>query len=170
MTIDMPAFIDAAGGQIVGKVRLQKLVYLLDQLGVPTGFSFTYHHYGPFSEELAELVEDDVVFGRLSAEQRRRADGVPFVVYKASLHDHADESKSLLDSPGVKAALAAMQRHSATVLELAATIHWLAFVEQVENWRAELVRRKGVKTEQGRTDDALDLLQEMGLAPAVASA
>lgn len=169
MTIDMPAFIDAAGGQVIGKVRLQKLVYLLDKLGVPTGFSFTYHHYGPFSEELADVVEDHVVFGRLSAEQRRRADGVPFVVYKAIHHNHEERSRSL-DSPGVKAALAAMQRPSTTVLELAATIHWLAFVERVENWRAELVRRKGVKTEQGRTAEALALLKELGLAPAVALA
>jgi len=166
MTIDMPAFIDAAGGQVVGKVRLQKLVYLLDQLGVPTGFSFTYHHYGPFSEELAESVEDDVVFGRLSVEQRRRADGVPYVVYRPLINGHEQQKSSPLNSPGIKAALTAMQRHSTTVLELAATIHWLAFVERVGNWRAELIRRKGVKTEQGRTDEALNLLQETGLAPA----
>jgi len=32
MSIDIPALIDAAGGEIVGKIRLQKMVYLLDQL------------------------------------------------------------------------------------------------------------------------------------------
>ena len=124
----------------------------------------------PFSEELVEVVEEDVVFGRLSAEQRRRADGVPFVIYKPLHHDHDEKSRLLVGSLRIKAALAAMQNHSATVLELAATIHWLAFVEQVESWRIELVRRKGVKTEQGRMDEALNLLQEIGLAPAVAPA
>jgi hypothetical protein len=101
MTLDIPTFIDAAGGQVVGKVRLQKLVYLLDRLGVPTGFSFSYHHYGPFSEELAEAVEDDVVFSRVEAEQRRRADGVPFVVYRALDHSSEEQRKLLLDSPGL---------------------------------------------------------------------
>jgi hypothetical protein len=59
-----------------------------------------------------------------------------------------------------------MQRKSATVLELAATIHWLAFIEEIEDWRSELRRRKGVKTEQGRADSALALLGELGIAPA----
>ena len=82
MAIDVPSLVRAAGGEIVGKVRLQKMVYLLDQLGVPTGFSFSYHHYGPYSDELAEVVEDDVIFRRVKAERRRRSDGVPYVVYK----------------------------------------------------------------------------------------
>jgi uncharacterized protein YwgA len=165
MTIDIPTFIDAAGGEVAGKVRLQKLMYLVDQLGIVTGFSFNYHHYGPYSEELAERVEDDVVFGRVSVEQKRRADGVPFVIYRPR-HHNQDDPKSLLRTPGVRAALSAMQRRSATVLELAATIHWLAFVEEVDNWQAELVRRKGVKTEHGRAEAALGLLVEMQIAPA----
>jgi len=32
MTIDIPNLLNAAGGAIVGKVRLQKIVYLLDQM------------------------------------------------------------------------------------------------------------------------------------------
>ena len=158
--IDIPELIDAAGGQVVGKVRLQKLVYLLDRLGVPTDFSFSYHHYGPFSEQLADSVEDSVVFGRVSTETRRRADGVPFVVYKAL--DHG-EGRGMSDR--FKSALAAMQQRSAIVLELAATIDWLTSVEQVEDWRRELVRRKGIKANEGRTDAALALLNEIGLVP-----
>jgi phage regulator Rha-like protein len=51
------------------------------------------------------------------------------------------------------------------VLELAATIHWLAFVERFDDWREELLKRKGAKTEQGRSDDALRLLAELNIAP-----
>jgi hypothetical protein len=55
---------------------------------------------------------------------------------------------------------------SATVLELAATIHWLAEVEGRADWREELVRRKGVKAQQGRDEKALDVLRSLGLPPA----
>ncbi|HSM42295.1 MAG TPA: hypothetical protein VK862_16210, partial [Afifellaceae bacterium] len=62
-------------------------------------------------------------------------------------------------------ALATMQDYSATVLELAATIHWLSFVEHVDDWRAELTRRKGVKADEGRADEAVQLLTHLGLQP-----
>jgi uncharacterized protein YwgA len=165
MTIDVPSLIEAADGEIVGKVRLQKIVYLLEQLGVPTGFSFSYHHYGPYSDELADTVEDDVIFRRVDAVHKRRADGVPYVVYRALGESSGAANKSAFEAPQIKAALKAMQLCSATVLELAATIHWLAFVEKVENWQTELVRRKGIKTEQGRDKKAMDLLRQLQIAP-----
>ena len=56
MTIDIPSLVVAAGGEIVGKIRLQKVVYLLDQMGLNSGFSYQYFHYGPYSEDLAERV------------------------------------------------------------------------------------------------------------------
>ncbi len=164
MSIDVPSLVRAAGGEIVGKVRLQKMVYLLDQIGVPTGFSFSYHHYGPYSDELAEVVEDDVIFRRMKAERRRRSDGVPYIVYRADTASTARES--VFAQPRMNAALQAMQHSSATVLELAATIHWLAFVEKVGNWKAELVRRKGIKTKEGREEKALALLKDLQIAPA----
>jgi uncharacterized protein len=140
--------------------------YLVNQLGIATGFSFNYHHYGPYSDELADKVEDDVVFGRISVQQKRRADGVPFVIYRSPDHVQDDKTESLFATPRTRMSLSAMQSRSATILELAATIHWLAFIEKVDNWRAELVRRKGVKTEDGRAEAALELLAEMQIAPA----
>lgn len=70
MSIDIPGLVAAVpGGELVGKVRLQKTVYLLDQLGLNSGFSYEYHHYGRYSEELAEQVVDDG--------HRQRTAGVP---------------------------------------------------------------------------------------------
>jgi uncharacterized protein YwgA len=161
MTVDIPSLISAAGGEVVGKVRLQKLVYLLDQLGLESDFSFSYHHYGPYSEDLADAVEEDVIFRRVGIETRRRGDGVPFFVFRAQSHS----GPTTAFSPKIVSAIKAMQSRSAMVLELAATIHWLAFVESLDSWHEELVKRKGAKTEQGRSDDALRLLTELNIAP-----
>jgi len=166
MTKDVPSLIQAAGGEIVGKIRLQKVVYLLDQMGLQSGFSFDYHHYGPYSEMLAEQVDDDVIFGRLTASKGRRVrDGVPYVIYKASSRGNGERLDTHLSADRIHKALIDMQNRSATELELAATIHWLAFAENQKDWRGELVRRKGAKTQDGRDKQALDLLKSLGLAP-----
>lgn len=168
MTIDVPSLVMAAGGEIVGKIRLQKVVYLLDQIGLNSGFSYEYFHYGPYSEDLAEKVEDDVVFGYLHASQRRRvSDGVPYVAYSAKTSGDGDGLEAHLPTDRIRIALAEMQRHSATVLELAATIHWLAIIEGIVDWKSELVRRKGAKAGNDRDRKAFELLRTLGLPPAV---
>jgi uncharacterized protein YwgA len=169
MSIDIPSLLKAAGGEIVGKVRLQKIVYLLDQMGMNSGYSYEYHHYGPYSAELADSVDEDVVFDEIEEiSQRRASDGVPYSVFRIS-HGASVAAKGemLGDIPLAKArdALGVMERYSATVLELAATIHWLADVERISDWRTELRRRKGAKADQGRDRQALELLSELGLAP-----
>ncbi len=168
MTIDVPSLVVAAGGELVGKIRLQKVVYLLDQMGLGSGFAYEYHHYGPYSEELAEQVEDDVVLGFLNAEQRRRvSDGVPYVAYRANEPGCGERLDSHLSNERIRWARAEMQQRSATVLELAATMHWLAVTEVFADWRAELARRKGSKTEGGRDRQAMELLRTLHLAPAI---
>jgi uncharacterized protein len=35
------------GGEIIGKIRLQKIAYLLEAAGLGIGLDYDYHHYGP---------------------------------------------------------------------------------------------------------------------------
>jgi uncharacterized protein len=144
---------------------------LLDQIGLNSGFSYQYFHYGPYSADLAEKVEDDVVFGHLYANQHRRlSDGVPYVAYSAKGSGRGDKLEDHMPVGRIRTALAEMQGQSATVLELAATIHWLVSVEGISDWRAELVRRKGAKTYNDRDQRAFELLRTLGLPPAIGSA
>ena len=162
-SFSIPALIRAAGDEIGGKVRLQKLVYLLDQMGMKSGFSFEYRHYGPYSADLEDQVKEDIHNKRIDSETRRRqSDGVAYTIYRLPEGAHRSWHNISLDEKFQEAA-AKMQRHSATVLELAATIHWLVEAEECEDWRKELKRRKGAKTEEGREEQALGLLSELGL-------
>ena len=169
MPIDISQLLRAAGGEIVGKVRLQKAVYLLDQIGLQSGFDFDYHHYGPYSAELADAVDESIAFGTVRETSGRRvADGVPYSVFRAEDHDEAGPRPVQIGgmmSTDVATALSKMNTHSSTVLELAATIHWLAYVEEDEDWRDELVRRKGIKADAKRTTEALRLLADLDLSP-----
>ena len=158
--------IGAGGGRIAGRVRLQKTLYLLDQMGMGSGFSYAYHHYGPYSAELSEAVADATAFNLVHEfVDRRASDGVSFSIYESS-HPHGGQSSRRLgelDMSEASIALERMQSCSSTVLELAATIHWLRTREDISDWQAELRRRKGVKASCERTQQAVELLGKLGL-------
>ncbi len=153
----------ASGGQIVGRVRLQKVFYLLDRLGLRSGFAYEYHHYGPYSADLAEAAEDSTAFGLITERFERRVyDGVPYSVFEqpnVTLGAHVGG----LDRKQAARALSRMQVETATVLELAATIDWLKNAEEVIDWLKELVRRKGGKAVHDRVERAKALLKDLGL-------
>jgi len=45
-------------GQINGKKALQKLVYLARIFGIETGYSYRFHYFGPYSDQLAADLDD----------------------------------------------------------------------------------------------------------------
>ena len=57
-----------------------------------------------------------------------------------------------------------MKAEPSTVLELAATIHWLREKEKVADWRRELKMRKGAKADDARITKAEALLQKLSLS------
>jgi uncharacterized protein len=66
-----------AGNQIVGRTRLQKIAYLLLATGLEGGLPFTYKHYGPYSEELANAARDAALLGLIhETEQQAQWGGV----------------------------------------------------------------------------------------------
>lgn len=160
------AIVDSAGGKLVSRVRLQKIAYLLDQLGMESGFSYQYHHYGPYSRDLDNAILDAEAFGYVEETfERRQSDGARYSVFesrkvpKTNVFGH-------LDTNEVGQVIRKLADTNVTVLELAATAHWLAAVEKVPDWKKEIVRRKGPKTENNRLDKAIDLLRDLRLPPA----
>lgn len=59
-------------GGYVGRTALQKIMYFLQVLGVPMGYKFSIHHFGPFSDDLVKDLEwleaDEVVRNTASSE------------------------------------------------------------------------------------------------------
>jgi uncharacterized protein YwgA len=161
------AVVGAVGGELTGKVRLQKVVYLLDQLGLSSGFRFEYYHYGPFSRDLVNAVEDAKAFNMVREDfGQRSSDLASFSIFRMQA-DVAIKPEAFGELGSDRAGLLAkkLAARDATVLELAATVHWLWKYEQRKNWQVEILRRKGLKAQGGRLDRALALLDELGLAP-----
>jgi len=156
----------AAGGRLVSRVRLQKVAYLLDKLGAKSGFGFAYHHYGPYSRDLDNAVLDAEAFGKIEETyDRRQSDGARYSVFEA-ITGNRPHKYSYLANDRLQERAKELSAANVTVLELAATANWLLEEERVSDWKTEIVRRKGLKTRNGRLEEAVQLLSHLGLEPA----
>ena len=166
------ALLKAAGGEMVGRVRLQKATYLLDRLGLESGFRYSYHHYGPFSRDLDNAVADAQAFGLVAEEfGRRQVDGARYSIFELIADEFEMPAKiGQLDEARLAGHLQMFARANITVLELAATANWLVEEEGQDDWQEALRRCKGPKVEGGRLGRAEALLREVGLPPAAADA
>lgn len=159
MVVDVVA---AAGGRLVSRIRLQKIAYLLDKLGAQSGFVFSYHHYGPYSRDLDNAVLDAEVFDKITETfERRKSDGARYSVFE--IKSQASHVYSFLKDQQLRQRVRELAAVNVTILELAATAHWLAIEERVPDWKAEVIKRKGAKTSGNRLDEATKLLGQLGL-------
>jgi uncharacterized protein YwgA len=159
--------IAAADGKIIGRIRLQKIFYLLEQAGLGSKLTFHYHHYGPYSRDLDDALGDAQVFQDVREEiKHRQVDGMPYSVFSFSPDSSFQDRKKLgrIGRDKARSLIRLMKRPSSTVLELAATVHWLAKKEKIADWRSEILRRKGTKTAEGRLDEAIALLDSLGMS------
>jgi uncharacterized protein YwgA len=157
--------VKAGDGKIVGKVRFQKILYLLEQLGMGGRIPFSYHHYGPYAESVSSAIDyAELVDRTLIEEPGTTGNGYSFVSYKLNNPD-TEPPESVGDIPfdAARDAVRKMQAETSVNIELAATIHWLQEKERVPDWRGELVRRKTTKATPENIDRALVLLKNIGL-------
>jgi uncharacterized protein len=125
------------GGRLTGKTRLQKSAYFLESSGVGFGFEFEYHHYGPYSEELAGLAEDAKDLQLMKIQWDTSLSGAEYAIF-------LDTSGQLPDDPKDRHRsdiLTILSDYTSTELELAATADFLAKTGHDQAWE-ETGRRK----------------------------
>jgi uncharacterized protein len=125
-----------AGGQLVGRTRLQKTIYLLGLMGLSNEeFHFQYKHYGPFSESLASITDISKLFGCLQEEQQPSSWGGVFSVYRTA--KKSDESEN-----SVRQRVILLSKDANAIdLELAATAAYLALEGYPNPWEETSARK-----------------------------
>lgn len=165
------AILAAADGRLTGRVRLQKLVYLLDRLGLKSGFDYEYHNYGPYSRDLENATADAKAFGIIDETfGHRQSDGATYSIFTLKSPPSSPPSFGRLSAAEAGRLVGRLMQVNVTVLELAATVDWLWRVEESPDWKGEVTKRKGVKVQAGRLAKAVELLTELNLAPPAAVA
>ncbi|KYF82965.1 hypothetical protein BE11_24885 [Sorangium cellulosum] len=151
--------------KLSGRLRIQKLMYLLRQKGAKPlqPFFFDYHHYGPFSADVADAIKG-AVRSKLIAEHEesdedwKRYEYTPDV-RTAQYADGVDASTRAL----VEQVLAICGEAHWRTLELAATIDFLQRTDSLDREAAirEALERKPqcsrYEAEARRLLDALGL-------------
>jgi hypothetical protein len=106
----------------LGRTAIQKLVYFLHVLEVPMQFTFRIHHFGPFCDDLAGVLDwlqaDDIVVD--DSREPRYSDFSPAANWpqiKATYQESLHQYQGIIDS--VARALGSMEPR---ILELIATL------------------------------------------------
>ncbi|WP_027187786.1 hypothetical protein [Desulfovibrio cuneatus] len=116
-----------SGGRLVGRTRLQKIAYLLEVAGCGNGFQFSYHYYGPYSEQVADAAIQAQTQGLLQEEEKHTTWGTTYSVYKTNVENvQVDTARCRL----IKVA----NQADAVDLELAATAAYLANQGSQDAW------------------------------------
>ncbi|WP_156938181.1 hypothetical protein [Mesorhizobium sp. WSM3626] len=148
-----------AGGRVVGRTRLQKIAYVLSASGLYNSFTFSYKHYGPFSEELATAAREAKLLGLVDETEQMAAWGGSYSIF----HVNADIPAEV---PQARLGLARLAAQAdAIALELAATALFLS-KEGIDDPWEETERRKPEKADQVHLQAAKDLYLQFRQIPA----
>jgi uncharacterized protein YwgA len=149
----MQAF--AAAGEIVGRKKLQKMIYIAKKVDFPFQERFQFHFYGPYSEELTLRVEELCNMGFLNEVKEKKGG---YMQYRYSLTDEGMEflNMNLVELPALEDCLTDMNSQNARFLELVSTV---LFFDDLE---VEEVKEKifTLKSKQKYTEEEIQQAYE----------
>ena len=112
----------AVSGEVIGRKKLQKMIFIAKKLAFPFGEKFQFHFYGPYSEELTLRVEELCNMGFLN-EVREKKGG--YYQYRYTLTEDGREFLSEnehVEMPYLEECLTDMNGQNARFLELVSTV------------------------------------------------
>ena len=111
----------STAGEISGRKKLQKIVYIAKKLDFPFKEKYQFHFYGPYSEELTLRIEELCNMGYLNEVREKRAG---YYQYCYSVTDAGQDFLSMqeVDMPAIKDCLLDMNEQNSRFLELVSTV------------------------------------------------
>ena len=108
-------------GEITGRKKLQKMIYIAKKVDFPFHERFQFHFYGPYSEELTTRVEELCNMGFLNEVKEKKGG---YFQYRYTLTDSGKEFLSLnqVEMPCLQECLNDMNEQNARFLELVSTV------------------------------------------------
>ena len=110
-------------GEIVGRKKLQKLIYIMKKLNFPFYEKYEFHFFGPYSEELNLKVEE---MCHLSFVEEVKEKKSGYFQYRYTLTEKGEEflNMSSYQPPMTKELLVDLNGQNARFLELVSTIFY----------------------------------------------
>ena len=111
----------STAGEISGRKKLQKIVYIAKKLDFPFKEKYQFHFFGPYSEELTLRIEELCNMGYLNEVREKRAG---YYQYCYSVTDAGQDFLSMqeVDMPALKDCLLDMNDQNSRFLEFVSTV------------------------------------------------
>lgn len=141
----------SASGEIVGRKKLQKMIYIAKKLSFPFQEKFQFHFYGPYSEELTLRVEELYNLGFIKEVKEKKGG---YYQYRYTITENGEEFRHLYETemPYLKECLTSMNDQNARYLELVSTV--LYFDNLPKEEVVEKINK--VKAKQRYTEEEID--------------
>lgn len=141
----------AESGEIIGRKKLQKMVYIGKKLQYPFYERYDFHFYGPYSEELTLRIEELCNLGFL-LELKEKKGG--YYQYRYALTEVGEQFLNQNDSelPSLNGCMKEMNDQNARFLELVSTVLYF------DSLKKEEVKEKvfTLKSKQRYTDEEVE--------------
>ncbi|ASF40934.1 hypothetical protein CEH05_17930 [Halobacillus halophilus] len=134
--------------EIVGRKKLQKMIYILKKCEVPFEERYQFHFYGPYSEELTLRIEEMCNLGFISEEREEKKN---YYQYRYEITESGREflNHYEMDLPPLHDHIREMNGRSSRFLELVST---MLFFEDLP--REEITEKVyAVKSTQNYTEE-----------------
>lgn len=121
----------SVAGEISGRKKLQKIVYIAKKLSFPFQEKYQFHFYGPYSEELTLRIEELCNMGYLNEVREKRAG---YYQYCYSITEAGRDFLSMqeVEMPMLEECLLDMNEQNARFLELVSTVLFFDTLEKDE--------------------------------------
>jgi uncharacterized protein YwgA len=129
-------------GEIIGRKKLQKIVFIGKKLSLPFSERYKFHMFGPYSEELTLRVEELCNLGFLQ-EQKEAKNG--YQQYRYSLTEEGQAFIKIyeLEIPNLEPLVVDMNNESSRFLELVSTILYFEGLSKDEaHEKVQTVKKK----------------------------
>ncbi|UOQ50217.1 YwgA family protein [Gracilibacillus caseinilyticus] len=111
----------AASEGIVGRKKLQKIIYIMKKLGLPFEEKYTFYFYGPYSEELSLRIEELTNLGFVSEVKEKKSN---YYQYRYQVTEQGEDflKHSNTELPPEISIAKQMKEQSSRFLELVSTM------------------------------------------------
>ncbi|MCQ6281798.1 YwgA family protein [Bacillus sp. EB600] len=147
-----------AAGEIVGRKKLQKMIYIAKKIDFPFQERFQFHFYGPYSEELTLRVEELCNMGFLNEVKEKKGG---YYQYRYTPTDSGKEFLSLneVDMPLLEGCLLDMNEKNARFLELVSTVLYFDNLSKEEVANKVFTLKSSQRYTESEVDEAYQYIE-----------
>lgn len=138
----------AAADGVVGRKKLQKIIYIMKKLGFPFEEKYTFYFYGPYSEELSLRIEELTNLNFVSEVKEEKSNYYQYR-YQVTEQGEAFLQHAPADFSTISEPLQEIKQKSSRFLELVATMLYFDQLSEDEiEQKVEEVKKKSNYTKQ----------------------